>query len=68
MISVNIDSEYIKLDQLLKLSGVAQTGGHAKMMIIDGEVELNGQVVTQRGKKIRKGDIVSAMGEDIEIV
>ncbi len=58
MEEVFIDSEYIKLDQLLKFIGIAQTGGHAKLMILDGQVKVNGQVAFQRGKKIRKDDEV----------
>tara|TARA_B100000925_G_C21865887_1_gene412068 strand:- start:222 stop:422 length:201 start_codon:yes stop_codon:yes gene_type:complete len=48
----------IRLDQFLKLMDIAQTGGHAKLIIQNGEVQVNGEVCTQRGKKLRKGDIV----------
>ncbi|WP_077370130.1 RNA-binding S4 domain-containing protein [Anaerosalibacter sp. Marseille-P3206] len=58
MREVKIDTEYIKLDQLLKYSGFAQTGGHSKMLIQEGVVLVNDNVVTERGKKIRSGDIV----------
>ena len=50
---VKIDTEYIKLDQLLKFSGLADTGGIAKEVIQNGEVFVNGEVETRRGKKIR---------------
>ncbi len=60
-----INSEYIKLESLLKFEGVAETGGMAKYMIQDGEVLVNGEVCTMRGRKLRPGDIVT-LGE-IEI-
>lgn len=46
-----IDDEFIKLDSLLKFSGVAETGGQAKVLIQSGLVTLNGEVCTQRGKR-----------------
>ncbi len=56
---VKITTEYIKLDQLLKLSGIAETGSTAKEMILDGIVAVNGEVCTMRGKKLRPADTVS---------
>lgn len=56
---ISISTEYIKLDQLLKFCGVVGNGSDAKFMIQDGEVFLNGAVEYQRGKKIKKGDIVT---------
>lgn len=64
---IKIDTEFIKLDSLLKLSGIAPTGGAAKIFIQDGEVKLNGEVCTMRGKKIRKGDKVKIFNELIEV-
>lgn len=64
-LNIKIDTEFIKLDSLLKLSGVCQTGGMAKNLIQDGLVKLNGEIETRRGKKIHKGDIVEF--EDIKI-
>lgn len=58
MNEIEITTEYIKLDQFLKLSGVASTGGHAKILISEGEIKVNGITVLERGKKIRKDDIV----------
>lgn len=55
---VSIDSEYIKLDNLLKFSGAVVTGGEAKLAIKDGRVFVNGIVCTARGKKLRHGDTV----------
>lgn len=62
-----IDDEFIKLDSLLKFSGVAETGGQAKVLIQSGLVTLNGEVCTQRGKKIRSGDIVNFDDRSLEV-
>lgn len=59
-IETEIKTEFIKLDQLLKFSGLCDTGGFAKELIQQGEVKVNGEVCTMRGKKIRSGDTVSA--------
>ena len=55
-VSKKISTDFIKLDSFLKRCDAVQTGGHAKMVIQDGEVKVNGEVCTQRGKKLRKGD------------
>lgn len=55
---IKISTEYIKLDQLLKFSGIAENGVDAKDMILDEIVEVNGNVCTMRGKKIKPGDSV----------
>ncbi len=65
---IEISTEYIKLDQLLKLAAVASTGGEAKAMIQEGLVRLNGEVVRQRGKKIYPGDQLKVVEEVIEVV
>lgn len=57
----------IKLDQFLKLRGLASTGGHAKLLIQAGEVKVNGKVETQRGKKLVQGDRVSTLGETLTV-
>lgn len=64
---VKIDTEYIKLDQLLKFSGLTDTGGIAKEVIQNGEVLVNGEVETRRGKKIRKEDVVEFRGEKLVV-
>ena len=64
MKEIEITTEFIKLDSFLKLAAIVQTGGQAKMMIADGMVKVNGQVCTQRGKKLRKKDIIEI--EDFE--
>ena len=53
---LSIDSEFIRLQDLLKLSGLCATGGMAKIVIQNGEVKVNGEVCTMRGKKLRGGD------------
>lgn len=65
---VKIDTDFIKLDSLLKLSGLASTGGQAKILIQNGEIKLNGEVCTQRGKKIRSGDKISAFSQTVEVI
>lgn len=61
--TIKLTTEFIKLDSLLKLDGVAESGGHAKHLIRDGLVSVNGERTTQRGKKIRPGDVVEVSGE-----
>lgn len=68
MNEIEITTEFIKLDQFLKLAAIVQTGGQAKMMIADGMIKVNGEVSTQRGKKIRKNDIVEIEDYDKFIV
>lgn len=65
---INIEDEYIKLDQLLKLGEIADSGGHAKLIILNGDVKVNGQTVVQRGKKIRAGDKVIYDNIEIEVL
>ena len=59
---IDIHTEFIRLDALLKFTGSAETGGEAKVLIQDGEVTVNGETCTMRTKKIRPGDVV-ALGE-----
>ena len=51
-----LKGEFIRLDDLLKNVGVVNTGGHAKIIIQEGEVKVNGEICTMRGKKLRSGD------------
>jgi len=53
----------IRLDQFLKLSGIAQTGGHAKLLIQEGEVMVNGEVELRRRRKLNAGDVVKVSGQ-----
>ncbi|WP_053955128.1 RNA-binding S4 domain-containing protein [Inediibacterium massiliense] len=66
MQELKIDGEYIQLDKALKLADTVQTGGHAKFLIQEGLVKVNGEVEYRRGKKLRNGDIISL--ENIKIL
>ena len=55
---ISIKEDFIRLDSAMKLADMVVTGGHAKIVIQDGEVKVNGEVCTMRGKKLRKGDEV----------
>ena len=61
---VQITTEFIKLDQLIKYAGIAYSGAEAKDMVINGYASVNGEVCTMRGKKIRTGDVVTLDFED----
>lgn len=58
------ESAKLCLDQFLKLSSIAETGGHAKFMIQSGEVKLNGEIETRRRRKVVAGDVVEVGGEE----
>ena len=62
-IPIPITTEFIKLESFLKLANAAETGGMAKNMIQDGEVLVNNEECTQRGRKLRPGDRVTVQGE-----
>lgn len=64
---IKISTEYIKLDQLLKFSGIVGNGSDAKILILEEEVIVNGEIATQRGKKIRSGDIVQVGDQIINV-
>jgi ribosome-associated protein len=57
----------IKLDQFLKFLGIASTGGQAKWMIVDGEVEVNGILETRRGRKLVDDDLVTIGGQTFQV-
>lgn len=65
---VGIETEFIKLDSLLKYAGASGTGGQAKERIAAGDILVNGEPCAMRGKKIRPGDIVTVDGDEIEVV
>ena len=67
MYTIDLRNEYIKLGQALKAAGLVSSGVEAKIVILNGEVKVNGEVQTQRGKKLISGDIVSYNGEEIKI-
>jgi ribosome-associated protein len=64
MRTIQITEEYIKLDQVLKLSDIANSGAEAKHMVLDGKVLVNNEIEIRRGRKIRNGDIVEIKGKD----
>ncbi len=67
MEKIKIDTEFIKLDSLLKFAALVGTGGEAKLVISEGMVKVNGEVCTMRGKKIRPGDKISFDKHELEI-
>ena len=68
MEKISIKEDFIRLDSAMKLANMVVTGGHAKIVIQEGEVLVNGQVCTMRGKKLHKGDKVEFDGLGIEII
>ena len=65
---IKINEDYIRLDNLMKFSGLCNSGGRAKYLIQNGEVMLNGEVCAMRGKKIRPGDRIEYNGRTVEVV
>ncbi|MEE5991896.1 MAG: RNA-binding S4 domain-containing protein [Oscillospiraceae bacterium] len=64
---VKITTEFIKLDALLKFSGLCDTGGFAKELVQAGKVKVNGEICTMRGKKIRSGDVIEVDKYRVEV-
>ena len=64
---IHIETEYIKLQDLLKFAAAVSTGGEAKILIQEGDVTVNGEVCTMRGKKLRPGDVVSFAGRELTV-
>lgn len=62
---IKINTEFIKLEALLKFAGVAETGGEAKLAIQNGEVKVNGELCTMRGKKLHPGDRAELDGQTL---
>lgn len=67
MNEIKISTPFIKLDQFLKYSGIALSGGEAKEMIADGIIMVNGEICQMRGKKLYPEDIVKITAADGEI-
>ncbi len=65
---IEINTDYIKLDQLLKFIGVVQTGGESKILIAEGLVKINDEIEYKRGRKIIKGDKIEIKDIDKYIV
>jgi len=68
MIEVKINTEIIKLDSFLKWCGAASLGSEAKIYVQDGQVKVNGEVETRRGKKLTNGDTVEFEGKIYKII
>ena len=67
MKTIQITTEFIKLQDLLKFASLVSTGGEAKIVILEEEVTVNGEICTQRGRKIRPGDKVEFRGEVLTV-
>ncbi len=67
MKNITIRDEFIKLGQLLKMAGLTSSGLESKIVILNGEVKVNGEVRLERGKKIYHGDLVEFQGETIMV-
>jgi len=65
---VFIHTEYIQIDQLLKLEGLIETGGQIKSLIDDEVITLNGVLVTEKRKKCRPGDVISIDGLEVDFI
>ena len=68
MESIEYRGDHIRLDQLLKLADLVSGGGEAKVRIQSGEVSVNGEVETRRGRKLRAGDVVEVDGESFSLI
>ena len=68
METIKLRDEFIKLGQALKAANLVEDGVEAKYVIQDGEVLVNGEVDTRRGRKLYDGDVISFHGEEIKIV
>ncbi len=68
MIEVKIDTEFIKLGQFLKFIGEVQTGGEASFLVQEGFIQVNNDICRERGKKLKKGDLVEIKDGDGYIV
>lgn len=62
-----IRDETIRLGQLLKLAGIADSGADAKQLLADGAVSVNGEPEVRRGRQLRRGDVVAAAGDELRI-
>lgn len=67
MRNVSIETEYIRLDQALKLAEITGSGGESKMLILEGLVRVNGKPETRRGRKLVPDDVVETEGEAFRI-
>lgn len=68
METIVLREEYIKLGQLLKATGLCESGVEAKDVITEGLVKVNGSIETRRGKKLYNGDIVNFEGKEVKVI
>ncbi len=68
VIKVKIDTDFIKLDAFLKLSGEVSTGGEAKILIAKENLKVNGEKTKSRGKKLHIGDKISVLDREYEVI
>ena len=68
MEEITIRTDFIKLDALLKYASLVASGGEAKLLISDGQVLVNGEVCTMRGKKLRSGDVVELAHQKLRVL
>jgi ribosome-associated protein len=68
MRDVAIDGDMIRLGQFLKLADLADTGGEGKILIASGDVTVNGEVDTRRGRQLHPGDVVAVQGNEARVV
>ena len=66
--NIRIRDEFIKLGQALKLAGLVENGGEAKQVITEGQVKVNGEIDTRRGRKLYPGDVVDFQGEHMTVL
>lgn len=67
MEKITISTEFIKLDAFLKFAGLCGSGGEAKALVAEGGVRVNGAPCTERGRKLRPGDLVAAAGKEFMV-
>ncbi len=68
MEEIKITTPFIKLDQLVKFAGLAETGAKAKILIELGEFNVNGELCTKRGKKIKPGDVIDFKNKKYKVL
>ena len=68
MTEIKIETDFIKLDALLKFANLVSSGGEAKIRIAESEVQVNGEICQMRGKKLRPGDTVTLGSEIVRII
>ncbi len=67
-ITFEVQGEFIELCNLLKLAGIANSGGQGKLMVSDGIVQVDGAIETRRTAKIRAGQVVECLGQKITVI